>query len=118
MTNDRNTISTHVLDTALGRPATGIFVTLEQLDHNGVALPVGSGTTDANGRVADMLAAGDELDIGTYRLRFATRPYFEAAERESFFDDVTVCFRVARGGQHYHVPLLLSPFGFTTYRGS
>jgi len=115
--NQRNTISTHVLDTALGKPAQGVFVILEQLDDDGRPAPVGSGTTDENGRITDLLSAGDELDSGVYRLRYATRSYFENAERETFYQEVAVTIRT-RSAQHYHVPLLLSPFGYTTYRGS
>jgi 5-hydroxyisourate hydrolase len=114
----RNTISTHVLDTALGKPAQGIFVVLEELDDEGRPVPVGSGTTDANGRIADLLPPGDELDSGVYRLRFATREYFASAERETFFHEVAIAIRIPRGAQSYHIPLLLSPYGYTTYRGS
>jgi 5-hydroxyisourate hydrolase len=118
MTSGGNTISTHVLDTARGTPAVGVFVVLERLDDEGLPIAVGKGTTDANGRVSDLLTSGGELDAGVYRLRFATRDYFDASERETFFPEVAITFRVTRGPQHYHVPLLISPFGFTTYRGS
>jgi 5-hydroxyisourate hydrolase len=113
-----NTITTHVLDTMLGQPARGIFVVLEHLEGNGAATPVGSGTTDNDGRIADLLFQGGVLDQGTYRLRFATGPYFAAARRDTFYPEVTIQFVVRSGAQHYHVPLLLSPFGYTTYRGS
>ena len=115
---DKNTISTHVLDTGVGQPARGIFVVLEQVESNGSATPVGSGTTDADGRVPDLLFAGGSLDQGVYRLRFATGPYFAAARRPSFYPEVSVQFVVGSGAQHYHVPLLLNSFGYTTYRGS
>jgi 5-hydroxyisourate hydrolase len=97
-------VTTHVLDTALGRPAAGVGVTLEQ-DGTVVA----QGTTDPDGRVGDL--GPDRLDPGTYRLRFDT------AERSTFFPEVLIAFAVEDGG-HLHVPLLLSPHGYTTYRGS
>jgi 5-hydroxyisourate hydrolase len=105
------TISTHVLDTSLGKPAEGIRVELE----SGGAI-VGSGVTDADGRVKD-LASGASLGAGDYRLTFSVSDYFKRTGRESFYTAITVDFRIA-DSQHYHVPLLLSPFGYSTYRGS
>ncbi len=100
-------VTTHVLDTALGRPAAGVDVTLEQ-DGTVVA----RGTTDPDGRVGDL--GPDRLDPGTYRLRFDTGAYAGGA---AFFPEVVVAF-VVQGEEHLHVPLLLSPHGYTTYRGS
>ena len=103
-------VTTHVLDTALGRPAPGVPVTLEGsdgvLDH---------GTTDADGRVGEL--GPDHLAAGTYRLRFDTAAYARATGTAAFFPEVAVTF-VVEGDAHHHVPLLLSPFGYTTYRGS
>lgn len=113
-----STISTHVLDTALGCPAAGIAVTLERLGPNGVGTEIGSGETDADGRLRDLLAGGQALGTGDYRLRFDTGRYFASAGREVFYPSVTVHFRVSGAGGHYHVPVLLSPFGYSTYRGS
>ena len=118
MTSGTSTVSTHVLDTALGAPARGLFVVLERVEHHGSPTPVGSGTTGDDGRVTSLLAAGGVLTEGTYRLTFATGPYFGTAERETLFPEVSIHFRVGPGPQHYHIPLLLSPFGYTTYRGS
>ncbi|MEM8946232.1 MAG: hydroxyisourate hydrolase [Planctomycetota bacterium] len=110
-------ITTHVLDTALGKPAAGITVTLCQVAEDGVYVEVGRGVTNADGRVADLLP--DEAAVqGTYRIEFATASYFAATERGSFYPRVEVLFSVEQEGGHYHVPLLLSPFGFSTYRGS
>ena len=109
-----STISTHVLDTTLGRPAEGIRVTLE--GPSGETL--GAGTTDADGRLRDLLPAGAALDEGTYLLRFAVGGYFALTGRDAFYPEVVVVFRVGAGKEHYHVPLLLSPFGYSTYRGS
>ncbi len=108
-----STLSTHVLDTALGRPAQGIRVTLERADDL-----VGSGVTDAEGRVRDLHKKDAPLSEGSYRLTFYVAEYFSKAGRESFFPEIVVNFRVSEGEEHYHVPLLLSPFGYSTYRGS
>lgn len=108
-----STLSTHVLDTALGRPAQGIRVVLER---KGIAL--GSGVTDSDGRVRDLLAEDTQLSEGDYRLTFHVGDYFSEAGTESFYSVIAVGFRVIAGSEHYHVPLLLSPFGYSTYRGS
>ena len=106
------TLSTHVLDTTLGRPAVGVAVRLEALD--GTLLD--EARTDADGRVADL--AGAHPQPAAYRLRFDTGGYFAATGREGFYPEVVVAFRIAEPQQHYHVPLLLSPFAYSTYRGS
>ena len=106
-----STLTTHVLDTALGAPAMGIRVTLER-DGN----VLGSGVTDADGRVKDLVKA--TLDGGKYELRFDVAGYFAKSGRESFYTDIAVSFQVKDGTENYHVPLLLSPFGYSTYRGS
>ncbi|MGH7572302.1 MAG: hydroxyisourate hydrolase [Gemmatimonadota bacterium] len=109
-------ITTHVLDTARGEPASGIRVHLETRDGNGWR-GLGSGETDGDGRARNLIADG-RLEPGTYRLRFATDEYFDALGIESFHPEVAVVFRICDPDEHYHVPLLLSPFGYTTYRGS
>jgi 5-hydroxyisourate hydrolase len=108
-------ITTHVLDTSRGRPAAGVPVTLERATHSGWQ-PAGRGTTDADGRASDLLPA--RPDAGRYRLTFDTGAYFHAAGETGFYPEVTVTFEVEGGADHYHVPLLLSPFGYSTYRGS
>ena len=113
-----NTISTHVLDTSLGTPARGVYVALERVESNGAASVIGSGATDSDGRLRDLLAAGGTLVEGTYGLTFETGQYFGASKRETFFPTVSITFRVGAGTHHYHVPLLISPFGYSTYRGS
>jgi 5-hydroxyisourate hydrolase len=110
-------ITTHVLDTAQGVPAAGIHVTLERGNPTGLFSRVGSGTTDDDGRISNLLD-GDSLAPGTYRLCFETGPYFAAAGITAFHPVVEIIFAVRDSRQHYHVPLLLSPFGYTTYRGS
>ena len=104
-----SSFSTHVLDTALGTPAAGIAVTLAT-----GANVICSGTTDVDGRYRDPLA----LSVGDYQLTFRVAEYFASTRRESFYNDIVIRFRVAAVGEHYHVPLLLSPFGYSTYRGS
>ncbi len=107
-----STISTHVLDTSLGKPAEGIRVALHR---DGSVL--GSGVTDQDGRVRDLLAAGSSLSAGDYRLTFSVADYF-GAKRKSFYNEIVIHFHISSGDEHYHVPLLLSPFGYSTYRGS
>lgn len=105
-------VTTHVLDAALGRPAAGINVQLERADGTLVAL----GTTNADGRVADL--GPDELPAGHYRLVFATAAYFIEVGTPTFYPRVQIDFDLADTDSHYHVPLLLSPFAYSTYRGS
>lgn len=106
-----NTVSTHILDATAGAPATGVTVTLS-VDGT----PLASGVTDADGRIGSF---GDEpLEPGTYTLTFATGEYFDARGVESFYPEVVVTFRVPDGDRHFHVPLLLSPYAYSTYRGS
>jgi 5-hydroxyisourate hydrolase len=114
-----STISTHVLDTALGRPAGGVRVILEQVDDDtGVVMSLGIGETDGDGRLRDLLPAGQVLGPGVYRLRFDVGEYFATSHRETFYPSVMVEFTVTGPAAHYHVPLLLSPYGYSTYRGS
>jgi 5-hydroxyisourate hydrolase len=108
-------ITTHVLDTAAGRPASGIAVRLERSGAPGPA-PLASATTDGDGRVRDWLPAG--VPAGRYRLVFETGPWFRAAARETLYPEVIVEFEIPDGVPHYHLPLLLAPFGYSTYRGS
>lgn len=105
------TLSTHVLDTALGRPARGVRVTLTTLEGT----PLGEGTTDADGRVARIGPA--LLPPGDYVLTFGTGAYHAATGQPRFYPQVPVTFTVG-ADEHYHVPLLLNPYGYSTYRGS
>ena len=108
--------TTHVLDTAIGKPAAGIAVTLERRD--GAAWTnIGAASTDADGRVKSF-AGTSEFRAGHYRLTFAVGAYFRARGVAAFYPEVAVVFDIAAADQHYHVPLLLSPFGYSTYRGS
>ena len=111
-------ITTHVLDTAHGRPAAGVDVVLERLAGGDAWQHVGRGRTDADGRLRTLVPETGAIPPGVYRLTFETGAYFAAHEIASFYPRVIVTFEVLLGEAHYHVPLLLSPFGYSTYRGS
>jgi len=104
-------ITTHVLDTAQGKPAIGIPVELDRREGASWR-PIGHGATDPDGRLRTLWPAGQPLIPGTYRLRFDTQ------QRSPFFPEVMVVFNVTDAAGHYHLPLLLSPHGYSTYRGS
>ena len=111
-------ITTHVLDTARGRPARGVAVMLEVVRGPNDAEVLARGATDQDGRLRELLPAGHALVPGTYRLTFDTGAYFAAQHAPTFYPEVAIVFAVRDAGEHYHVPLLLSPFGYSTYRGS
>ena len=111
-------ITTHVLDTSLGRPAAGVAVSLELLSADGSWVRLGSSVTDRDGRCRDLLPASDPPSPGTYRLSFDTASYHRSNGVDGFFPEVTIVFNLANANAHYHVPLLLSPYGYSTYRGS
>lgn len=110
-------ITTHVLDTARGGPAKGIRVALELLDGQDQWKPIARGATDGEGRLRTLMPEGTAALPGTYRLIFETLPYFKEQGISAFYPHIIVTFTVA-GNEHYHVPLLLSPFGYSTYRGT
>jgi 5-hydroxyisourate hydrolase len=111
-------ITTHILDTASGKPAAGITVYLERKTHAAGWQKVSEGMTNVDGRIMDLMSATEAFLPGLYRLVFETAPYFLLHETETFFPQVAITFSVKDTAQHYHVPLLLSPFGYSTYRGS
>ncbi|HYN08992.1 MAG TPA: hydroxyisourate hydrolase [Vicinamibacterales bacterium] len=112
-------ITTHVLDTARGRPAAGVAVVLEHRDAGRQEWKlIGRGETDADGRLGSLLSDQTPLEPGQYRLVFDTRKYFDAQSVRTFYPSVVIVFETVAGEMHYHVPLLLGPFGYTTYRGS
>lgn len=110
-------ITTHVLDTSLGRPAPGVSVTLE-IQSAGQWRELAQRLTNADGRVDDLVSEASVVERGAYRLSFETGVYFKAQGVLSFHPRVLVEFEIRDPAQHHHVPLLLSPFGYTTYRGS
>jgi 5-hydroxyisourate hydrolase len=110
-------ITTHVLDISLGRPAANVSVILEMRSGRGDWVEAARGTTDADGRLREW-AAAKTLPAGIYRLTFDTRAYFAGRKVASFYPQVVIMFEVQDAQEHYHIPLLLSPFGYSTYRGS
>lgn len=113
----KSPITTHVLDTGLGRPAAGVPVRLERIGGGGEVSEIARGVTNEDGRVTDLLEPGS-LRAATYRITFETGVYFEATGQRGFYPEVGVVFMIEEIESHYHVPLLLSPFGYSTYRGS
>jgi 5-hydroxyisourate hydrolase len=113
-------ISTHILDLTVGRPAAGVKVTLEM--HAGGPRhefsPVGHGITNADGRIPHLIEPTVSPIAGVYRLTFEVAPYFEQQGKEAFYPEVQITFMVRNPAEHHHVPLLLNPFGYSTYRGS
>lgn len=110
-------ITTHILDTSKGKPAVGVPVFLD-FQSQGEWQRVGSGETDADGRVKTLVPEGHSLEKGTYRLEFRTSDYFDAQQTKGFYPYVKIVFILDEPTSHYHVPLLLNPFGYSTYRGS
>ena len=118
-------ITVHVLDTALGQPASAVLVQLSRVSHTGPTqfdadaklTQLASGQTNAEGRLLDLLAPGS-LQLGVYQLRFDTATYFARTQRVGFYPSVSVMFEIRAADEHYHVPLLLSPYGYSTYRGT
>ncbi|CRM01915.1 5-hydroxyisourate hydrolase precursor [Pseudomonas sp. 22 E 5] len=112
-----NPLSVHVLNLENGLPSAGVGVTLEQ--HVGDTWqPLSEGVTNQQGRIAELFPADRSMTPGEYRVVFKTGDYYKKANRETFFPQVPVIFQVKQADQHYHIPLLLSPYGFSTYRGS
>ena len=112
----KSPITTHVLDMALGCPARGLAITLEKQEASGEWKKQANGKTNDDGRIADLISG--ELQTGVYRMTFKTGPYFIEQKVKHFYPYVQVVFEIHETDQHYHVPLLLSPFGYSTYRGS
>jgi 5-hydroxyisourate hydrolase len=111
-------ITTHVLDTARGTPARGIVVVVEVPDGTGQWTERTRGTTGDDGRITDFHPPLRGLEPGIVRLRFATGDYFAASRTPTLYPEVQVVVRIDDPAGHYHIPLLLSPFGYSTYRGS
>ncbi|HXC04071.1 MAG TPA: hydroxyisourate hydrolase [Bacteroidia bacterium] len=110
-------ITTHILDTSKGKPASGIAVVLEKSINNESWKMIGKGETNADGRVSNLLPEGEILEPGIYRLVFDTKAYFDKQDIPGFYPEVNITFET-KDSSHYHVPLLLNPFGYSTYRGS
>lgn len=106
-------ISTHILDTHLGKPAAAVAVKLFDATNHQL---LGQGQTDADGRLKDFGLT--EITVGEYQLEYEIAPYFAAKQLDTFFPKVCIQFHVGQADEHYHVPLLISPFAYSTYRGS
>jgi 5-hydroxyisourate hydrolase len=118
MASGINRISTHVLDTALGKPAARVPVRLDHCEKGGRWLTLGSFNTDTDGRCAQMLGESQALAEGLYRLVFDTGSYYTAQNVSGLYPVVEITFQIRKGESQFHIPLLLSPNGYTTYRGS
>lgn len=110
-------ISTHILDTALGRPATGVPIALARMRSNEWS-PINNATTDQDGRCKHLLPSTQTLQPGTYRIRFETAVYYKQHQLDGLYPYIEIVFEVTDDEQHYHIPLLLAANGYTTYRGS
>lgn len=113
-----STISTHILDISRGRPAPGVNVSLEILNAGEGWSPLSQAVTDDDGRIKSFVLAEPQMVARTYRLIFAVGQYFTSLNQSSFYPEVTVNFLIEGSTEHYHVPLLISPYGYSTYRGS
>jgi 5-hydroxyisourate hydrolase len=113
-----STISTHILDISRGAPAGGVAVRLDLQNTNESWTELSHAWTDDDGRVKPFFLVEAPLASGTYRLVFDTEPYFAGLDIDFFYPQVSVVFKVEDAAQHYHVPLLISPYGYSTYRGS
>jgi 5-hydroxyisourate hydrolase len=111
------TLSTHVLDAALGRPAAGVGVRLDRREDGGNWTEVAAGRTGPDGRLSGWLPDGEPA-AGVHRLVFDTGGYFAARDLQAFYPEVTITFEVSCPAEHYHLPVLLSPYAYSTYRGS
>jgi 5-hydroxyisourate hydrolase len=113
----RSPITVHVLDTQRGKPAADMKVVLEQTEGKEWR-EIGKATTGANGRVETLLPKDKPLAAGVYRLTFDTGAYFADNKIKTFYPQVVIAFTIDKPTEHYHVPLILSPFGYSTYRGN
>lgn len=111
-------ISTHVLDTAKGKPSAGMPVRLSRREPSGAWRHLASSQTDSEGRCVQLLPENEKLAPGEYRLAFDTASYYAAQKIDGLYPSIEITFQVRSGESHFHLPLLLSPNGYTTYRGS
>jgi 5-hydroxyisourate hydrolase len=109
-------LTTHILDTTKGKPAEGVTIILYQ-DGNDKWNEIARGSTDSDGRIKNLLDSNDTLRVGIYKMRFETKDYFDKTATQTFYPYVEIIFDI-QNSEHYHIPLLLNPFGYSTYRGS
>jgi 5-hydroxyisourate hydrolase/2-oxo-4-hydroxy-4-carboxy-5-ureidoimidazoline decarboxylase len=112
-TNLKSHLTTHALDTSIGKPATHMLITLKNIEGQ----PISVGITNTDGRISDVLPPGRYLTPDTYKMTFNTKKYYEAHGQKGFYPEVSIQFEVS-DNSHYHIPLLINPFGYSTYRGS
>lgn len=110
-------ITSHILNTTLGKPAAGVLIVLYRQTNDDDWEEIVRGITNQDGRIADWLPKDEVLDTGNYKLKFETGDYFKQLQLPSFYPFVEIVFSIT-DGSHYHVPLLLNPYGYSTYRGS
>lgn len=110
-------LTTHILDTSVGKPASGVKIKLSKSTSIDAWTFLAEGTTNADGRVSDLVKEGKILEPGNYKLQFDTASYFSKQNIKCFYPTVEIIFEIT-DSSHYHVPLLLNPFGYSTYRGS
>ncbi|WP_304344851.1 hydroxyisourate hydrolase [Chryseobacterium koreense] len=110
-------LSSHILDITLGKPAAGVKITLSKKDQNDNWIKIEEKNTDDNGRIKDFLRQDGKNNRGIYKLTFHTSPYFKSMGQKSFYPFIEVVFELV-DNEHYHVPITLSPFGYSTYRGN
>ena len=103
------------MDTSLGKPASNVGVLVEQIDAYGQGHPVAQSRTDGDGRIKDLLK---DVEAARYRITFDTGAYFTETKRETFYPVASITVDIRDASQHYHIPLLVSPYGYSTYRGS
>lgn len=115
--NKNYQLSSHILDINIGKPASGVKITLSRQEAPDRWVPVEERTTDENGRVKDFLEEKPTGNTGVYKLTYHVAPYFESQGQDSFYPFIEVVFQI-KDGAHYHVPITLSPYGYSTYRGS
>ncbi|WJF89380.1 hydroxyisourate hydrolase [Paraburkholderia bonniea] len=112
-----NPLSVHILSLQTGTPVSGVTVTLEQKEGDKWQ-ELNHAETNAQGRVTELFPADKTFKTGDYRVVFKTGAYYQSIKQDTFFPEIPVPFRVQNAGQHYHIPLLLSPYGYSTYRGN
>ena len=110
-------ITTHVLNTMTGKPAEGILIVLEEKNKKGKWSELASGITDNDGRISNLLSIDRIMEAGVYRMTFEVKTYFDKQDLDCFYPNVPIVFEI-KDQSHYHIPLLLSAFGYSTYRGS
>ena len=110
-------LSSHILDITQGKPAANVKISLEKQDHKGKWHQIDEKTTDENGRIKDFLPQNEKGNDGIYRLTYHVKPYFEQLNQSTFYPFIEVVFQI-NNNDHYHVPITLSPYGYSTYRGN